>query len=105
VVPIIELRRRFDLPPEDSPGRRIMIVVVDGRTLGLMVDAVTEVVRVRRNAIRAAPGLLDAERAPYFLGVCEHGDRTLVLLNVKEIVASEDAIELPDAADVSQGTS
>ncbi len=95
VIPIIDLRRRFELPVLDSPQRKIIIMTIEGRVLGIMVDAVTEVVRAPRSSIRPAPGLLDSEHAPFFLGVCHFRGRTLVLLNVKNIVASDDPINPP----------
>ncbi|MFC1611754.1 chemotaxis protein CheW [Myxococcota bacterium] len=98
VIPIIDLRRRFDLVEEDAPGRRIIIMTIDGRWLGLMVDSVTEVIRVPKSTIRPASGLLESGRAPYFLGVCHYKDRTLVLLNVKNIVATDEAIDVSSAA-------
>ncbi len=100
VIPVIDLRRRFDLPVVDSAERRIMIMSIEGRTIGVIVDAVTEVVRVPRGQIRPAPGLLEQDRAPFFLGVCQHRGRTLVLLNVKNVVASDEAIDLPTATEL-----
>ena len=105
VIPIIDLRRRFDLPSEESPQRKIIIMSIEGRILGLRVDAVTEVVRVPRGTIKPAPGLLEAERAPYFLGVCHYRGRTLVLLNVKNVVASEERIDVPSAQTLAEESS
>lgn len=98
VIPVIDLRRRFDLAAEAHRERRVIILVVDGRTLGLVVDGVTEVVRVPRRSIRQAPCLLDPSHAPYFLGVCHFRQRTLILLNVKNVVTSEDEIDAEAAA-------
>ena len=96
VIPVIDLRRRFDLPSAPSAHlHKIIILVVDGRTLGLMVDAVTEVVRLPKSAIRSAPELLNAQQAPFFLGVCHYKGRTLILLNIKSVVASDAPIALP----------
>ncbi len=103
VIPIIDLRRRFDVAADEHRLRKILILMIDGRVLGLVVDGMTEVVRVPRSEIRAAPGLLAADRAPYFLGVVQYRGRTLILLNVKNIVASEDAIGVPTAAEITEG--
>lgn len=102
VIPVVDMRRRFGLGPleTDSSKRRVIILVIDGRVLGLIVDAVTEVVRVPRSSIRPAPGFLDADRAPYFMGVCYHKERILILLNVRNVVESEEAINLMSAAEV-----
>ena len=94
VIPVVDMRRRFGLPPleTDSSKRRVIILVIDGRVLGLIVDAVTEVVRVPKSSIRPAPGFLDADRAPYFMGVCHHKQRILILLNVRNVVESDEDI-------------
>ena len=98
VVPLIDMRRRFDLPAEDHPQRKIIVMSVEGRVVGMMVDGVTEVVRVPRSDIRPAPELFTEVQAPFFMGICEYRGRTLVLLNVKNVVASEDEIVLPDTS-------
>lgn len=96
VIPVLDLRRRFDLPPTPPHiNRKIIILVAGGRTLGLIVDAVTDVVRVPKSAIRPAPELLAPEHAPYFLGVCHYKGRTLVLLNIKSVATSDEPISLP----------
>ena len=96
VIPVVDMRRRFGLPPleSDSSKRRVIILVIDGRVLGLIVDAVTEVVRVPKSSIRPAPGFLDADRAPYFMGVCHHKQRILILLNVRNVVESDEDIDV-----------
>ena len=96
VIPVVDMRRRFGLPPleSDSSKRRVIILVIDGRVLGLIVDAVTEVVRVPKTSIRPAPGFLDADRAPYFMGVCHHKQRILILLNVRNVVESDEDINV-----------
>ncbi len=96
VIPVVDMRRRFGLPPleSDSSKRRVIILVIDGRVLGLIVDAVTEVVRVPKSSIRPAPGFLDADRAPYFMGVCHHKQRILILLNVRNVVESDEEINV-----------
>ena len=99
VIPIVDMRARFGLPPleSESSKRRVIILVIDGRVLGMIVDAVTEVVRLPRTLIRPAPGLLDEEKAPYFMGVCNYRDRLLILLNVRSIVDSEEKIDILSA--------
>jgi purine-binding chemotaxis protein CheW len=102
VIPVVDMRNRFGLGPlsTDSSKRRVIILVIDGRVLGLIVDAVTEVVRVPRTSIRPAPGFLDADRAPYFMGVCYHKERILILLNVRNVIESDEAINVMTASEV-----
>jgi purine-binding chemotaxis protein CheW len=99
VIPIVDLRRRFDVPIKETNQRKIIILTIEGRVLGLVVDAVTEVVRAPKSSIRRAPGLFDANQAPYFLGVCNYRGRTLLLLNVKNVIASEEPIDVTSVAE------
>ena len=103
VIPIIDLRHRFGLPETVSKRCRMMIMSIDGRVLGLIVDSVNEVVRVPRGEIRAARGILEGEQAPYFMGVVHREDRMLILLNMRSIVGSDEEIVPPTSGDISAG--
>lgn len=104
VIPVVDMRRRFGLEATTSPHRKIVIMSIDRRTFGLFVDRVTEVIRVPQSSIRPAPGLLESDRAPFFLGVCRYEGRELILLNVKNIIGSEADIVAPTPSDVLSGT-
>lgn len=71
VVPVVDVRSRFGLPP-GAPGNKakLLVVHVAGRRLGLMVDEVCEVLRLPRAAIRPAPALVGQGGPRFFLGVC-----------------------------------
>ncbi len=94
IVPILDLRRRLQLEPRGSDELPFVIIVtVEGTTVGIEVDRVVEVVRVGRSAIKAAPGLThEGDSAPFFLGVCPWKDRLLMLLNIKRLVLSRDQV-------------
>ena len=56
VVPIINLRRRFDLgSAEHVSSQRVLILAVDGTTAGFLVDGVSEIMKVQVDAIQPAP--------------------------------------------------
>ena len=57
--------------------------------------SISEVVRVARGSIQSAPGLLEPESAPYFLGVCHYRGRTLILLNANNVATSSESIVPP----------
>jgi purine-binding chemotaxis protein CheW len=58
VVPIVDLRRRFELAPKElGNARRILVLALGGGKTGFMVDGVSEVMRVPLDAIRPAPEL------------------------------------------------
>ena len=97
VIPVLDVRRRLGLPPGPATRKtKILIVNVAGRRLGLVVDEVTEVVRIPRHDIRPAPALVGGQGVRFFLGVCggEGGPgaarrgagRLRLLLNVKALL-------------------
>jgi purine-binding chemotaxis protein CheW len=94
ILPVVDVRKRFDLPP--SPPVRAMkflIVGIDvGETrmiVGLVVDRVSEPLRVPRSEIKGAPQMTTAERA-YFNGVVHHQGRMLMVLDVDALLSSNE---------------
>ena len=94
VLPLFDLRLRFDLPPrraEDFAHVRHLIVSLDARVLGIVVDQVQDVVNVTRSQLRVGEGVLAGEAAQVFIGVCPvvtaAGDRLALLLNLRQILA------------------
>ena len=58
VVPIVDLRRRFDVAVKEHRGaQRILVLALGGGQTGFMVDGVSEVLKVPSSAIRPAPDL------------------------------------------------
>ena len=87
VVPVLDLRLKFGLPPsEDTTLRRLMVVLDRRRCWGLYVDAVSEVVRVPRSAIRPGHEVMSGEAAEIFAGVCHHKGRLLLMLNIHRLL-------------------
>ncbi len=75
VIPIVDARVRLGLPAAAPTGKtKFLVVKVGPRRIGLVVDEVTEVVRVPRSEIRPAPALPESGATRWFLGVCG-GDR------------------------------
>jgi purine-binding chemotaxis protein CheW len=94
IIPIIDLRKRFQLKVADyTDDNRIIIVDVSGQTVGIIVDAVAEVVRLERAAIEPPPPsfILDAE---YIYGVGKTDNRLLILLNIDKILTTQEEIVL-----------
>ena len=97
ILPIIDLRKRFDLPPAPATrATKFLIVAIDPIVgpiqgqgfgsgsgdrwiLGVIVDRVLEVVRIARDEIRATPAVAVDESARFFAGVCHHRDRIVML--------------------------
>jgi purine-binding chemotaxis protein CheW len=71
VVPVLDVRRRLGLPPAPPTRRtKLLIVHVAGRVLALVVDGVSEVIRIPRSRIGPPPAMGQEGGARIFLGAC-----------------------------------
>jgi purine-binding chemotaxis protein CheW len=95
LIPVVDLRTRFELPARaDAAEARIAIVQYGAERLGLVVDAVTEVLRVAETAISEPPAYLRGLAAEFMRGVVRLPERLIVLIDVERILASEERIAL-----------
>jgi purine-binding chemotaxis protein CheW len=86
VIPVMDLRRHFGLPPRQNTDSTRIIIVNRGETMvGFVVDGVSEVLRLPRQAIEPPPSL-EQKNATYFTGVGKIGSRLLILLNLDKIL-------------------
>ena len=87
VVTLVDLRRRIGLPcgPFDRKTR-VLVVQRDDEPIGLLVDAVTEVVRLRRDEIEDRPAVPGTRHAEYLAGVARPGGALFVLLNLPALL-------------------
>lgn len=91
IIPVIDMGKRFRLPNRPRTRKtRILIVEADGRLVGLIVDAVSSVVRLPANAIEAPPPMISGIGVDYITGVGKLGDQLLVLLDLGKVLHPED---------------
>jgi len=104
VLPLFDLRVRFDLPPrseEDAAGVRHLVVRLDGATFAIVVDRMHDVITVTRRALRHGKGVLVGEAAEVFHGVVAVEDRLALLLNLRRVIQHHDRLAI---AELLQGT-
>lgn len=95
VIPVVDLRRRFDLAvTPHSRDTRLLIVTVGGQVVGLVVDEVTEVISVPVRDIKAPPRMATGVGAEYLVGVCLARDSLIMLLNLDRILSDRESEEL-----------
>ena len=88
VIPVVDQRRRFDMPRlEQSDGRRLVVVRTGGHRAGLIVDSVSEVLRTTADAIGAAPDLTeDIARLVHGVVNIEAEGRIILVLDPTELL-------------------
>ena len=91
IVPVIDLRMRFGLETLARDGFTVIIVVnVGGRLAGIVVDTVSDVVSVDPGQRRALPEFEGQANRRFIEGLAQIDDRLMVLLNVDQLITSED---------------
>ncbi len=91
IIPVIDLRKRFRLDAKASNGEsRIVVVEVNRRVLGFVVDRVNEVLRVSGSIVEPAPALASGVDSQYVRGVGKLDDRLLILLDLDRLFVTDE---------------
>lgn len=101
VVPVVDLNARFGRPPA-KVGKKSCIVIFDARRggerteLGLLVDAVSEVIRMSPGDIGPAPEFGSAIRREFIRGIGKVGQRFVILLEPDRALDVEEMAQICD---------
>jgi len=102
ITPVVDLRKRFDLADlEISRDSRIVVVDIDGDDIGMIVDAVTEVLRISTTQIEPPSTMIAAGGSDYIVGIAKLEERLVLLLDLERVltqVKGEAGVELLPAA-------
>jgi purine-binding chemotaxis protein CheW len=98
LIPIIDLRTRFGMPrAEHTKNTRIVVTEIGGKRVGMVVDSVSEVLRLPLDAIEPAPDMITGADTEYIRGVGKIDDRLIILLDLAKIVTGSEKRELETA--------
>ena len=99
VIPVIDLRKRFDFPvASHDKNTRLLIITVGKQLLGLEVDEVTEVISLHVKDIKPPPQVVNGVGAEFLVGVCLAKDSLIMLLNLDKILTDRESSELSTMA-------
>ena len=97
IVPVIDLRRRFGgAALENSRKNRVLVVDVESRAVGLIVDSASEVLKISDAQIEPPPNVLTDAATSYVTGVAKYQGRLIILVDLKRILQSGE-LRLPAA--------
>jgi purine-binding chemotaxis protein CheW len=95
VVTVIDTRTRFGLPTKETDdASRIIVIESDKQVVGILVDAVAEVVELRESEIDAAPNVGTEESSRYIQGVATMEDSLLILVDLNKLLTDEEWQEI-----------
>ena len=99
VIPVIDLRTRFGVPEgELTDESRIMVLNVSERMIGIVVDAVSEVLRITGDQISEAPPTVASQGNEYMIGLVRLEEQLLILLDVDKLFGEQRLTEMDEAA-------
>jgi purine-binding chemotaxis protein CheW len=107
VIPIISLRRKFGLESREFDKKtRIVVVDIEGRILGVVVDAVSEVLRLPVDTIEPPPPVVSGKDVRYIRGVGKVGSKLLILLDLTKLLtdAEKEILDKSHTGDAETGT-
>ena len=91
MIPIIDMRKRFDLPQaEHDAETRIIIVDIGREIVGMVVDGVKEVIRLPDSSISPPPPMIQGISSEYLKGIGQIGERLLIMLDLKTVLTAEE---------------
>jgi purine-binding chemotaxis protein CheW len=91
VIPVVDLRRRFGLPQaEHTRASRIVVVELSDHVVGIIVDGVSEVLRVNTSTVEPPSPVVAGIDSEYLHGIAKLSDRLVILLDLDRILAREE---------------
>ena len=95
LIPIIDLRARFGMPrTEHTKNTRIVVTEIGTKRVGMVVDSVSEVLRLAVDQIEPAPEMITGVDTEYIRGVGKIEDRLIILLDLAKIISGSEKREL-----------
>ena len=87
VIPVVDLRKRFGLPAEEeSKENRIVVVDIGAQDIGVIVDAVTEVLRIASESVEPPASVIITADSEYLLGIAKLDSRLIILLDLEQVL-------------------
>jgi len=95
-VPVIDLRKRFELDAPIREETRVMVLELENQRVAVLVDEVREVLRVDSTTIAAPGPVVSGLAAVYIAGIISRPERTIILLNARKLLSSSERLALSE---------
>ncbi|MGE5620225.1 MAG: chemotaxis protein CheW [Sphingomonadaceae bacterium] len=99
VIPVVDLKKRFGLEQGDrTKASRIMVVDVGDHTIGMVVDAVSEVLRVSTSAVEPPSPVVTTIESDYIRAIAKLEGRLIILLDLDKVLTWDEKRKLREVA-------
>lgn len=94
IIPVVDLRKKLELPQAaHTANTRIIVVDIMNRTIGFIVDKVSEVLRIPTSILESPADLVVGINSEYINSIARYNDRLLILIEVEKVLNSLNKIE------------
>lgn len=101
VVPVIDLRKRLGIEiQENNSEMRIIVINQDEYKIGMIVDAVSEVLTIREESIEPTPAMVNTINTAYIVGIAKTDGRLIILLDLEKVLSEKAGALLGELASV-----
>ena len=91
IIPIVNLKKRLNLVEKEWDNKtRIIVVELDNKTVGFIVDEVSEVLRIDSNIIETPPPMVEGINSEFITSVVKLNEKLLILLDLNKLVSNEE---------------
>ncbi|MBN2298985.1 MAG: purine-binding chemotaxis protein CheW [Deltaproteobacteria bacterium] len=91
VIPVIDLRERFNMEPKAYDQLTVIIVLeIAGQTMSVVVDSVSDVITLQNDAIKPRPNFSTGIQTDFIHGMGIKDNKFIILLDVEKVLAAED---------------
>ncbi len=95
VIPVLDLRKRFEVGNNDiTEHTRIIVTRLEGRIIGMIVDAVSRVMKIPKANIQPPPETIACVAGDYLIGVAKLDDRMQLLLDIDKVLHTDEKSQL-----------
>ena len=99
IVPIVDMRVKFAMPRADYDLFTVVIILkIGGQMLGIVVDAVCDVIALRPGQVQPAPVMATTLDTKFIQGLAPIGERMLIVLDIARLLASGELALVAEAA-------
>jgi purine-binding chemotaxis protein CheW len=105
IIAVMDLGKRFgEASVERGPKSRIVVVELEERFVGLLVNSASEVLRIAPSEIEAPQNVFPDEEMNFVTGVGKLNDRLIILLDLSRILQRAEMLQLKEVAELAGAT-
>lgn len=95
IIPIINLKKRFNIEGQEiEENKRIIVMNINEKKVGFVVDDASEVISIENESIEPAPDIVIGVDRKYITGIGKSGERILIILELDKLFSEEEHEEL-----------